>query len=290
MNKLFIGLITASMIMTSCKEDQNEISSNTTELQITTPEYLTEASSIWLRIEGGAPPYEVQYTPENPTADTDLIIIEEQKYDGDIYLDHGYNFTRESERNLSPGKYKFKVTDADGTIKTKTVVNKGFIIQYDPTNRLMHSGKNLEWSGYSGDIEVYNNNGLTFSANFGQEAYYDYSRPRLWISAPEGVNFPDGTTDFFSSSIGSVTSNQLQIQLETVSNNNWSVMYNTNNVSNQSGSISIDIISDNSNGYGLSYLKIDFTSVNLEGYDLSTSSNSQTVLSGVIYATYYEGD
>jgi hypothetical protein len=75
-----------------------------------------------------------------------------------------------------------------------------------------------------------------------------------------------------------------------VINNEWVISYSTSTGVDQSGYISIDIISDDSNGYGIKYVKILFESVILRGWDSSTSSFVEITLSGVASATYYTGD
>ncbi len=295
LSKLVLGFAAISLIASSCSKDEEDTNPNSSNggnnnnsngLEITTTDTLDEASRIWIRVDGGTPPYEIDYTAMNPTADNDLIIVEVQVPDGDVTLDYGYKFERSSDRTLSPGTYEFTVTDADGNTDTKTVINKGFIIQYDPTNILMYDGYVLDWNGYSGDVSPYNN--FQFSMSIGEDSYFDYNYPRIAIDAWDAL-LQDGVNDFPSALIGSAPSNQLQVQLDLVSNNEWSTSYNTNNVSDQTGSMSIQMDADDATGHGLDYLRIEFNSVKLSGWDSSSSSNVETLLNGVVFAIYYEG-
>lgn len=291
MKKTLWGVLLIGTLLSGCSIDDVNSTNTDSDLQITAGiSTATEGFSILVYIDGGTPPYEVQYTAINPTADTDLKITSVDSVYSDNGLKYEYEFTRENEREISPGKYKFTVTDGKGTIKTYNIVRKGWVIQYDPSNHIWYKGSKVIWSGYSGDVSAYNNEGYSFSVVFGEDAYFDYKHPRLLVSAPEGTTLLNGTNNFSPSLIGSSSSNQLQVQFETVLNNQWDIRYSSNTVSNQTGYISIDITSDDSNEYGLNYVKILFESVILSGWDSSTSSFVETTLSGVAYATYYTGD
>ena len=291
MKKTIWGVLLIGTLISSCsKEDVNSTNTDS-DLQITAGiSTVTEGFSILVYIDGGTPPYEVQYTAINPTADTDLKITSVDSVYSDNGLKYVYEFTRENEREISPGKYKFTVTDGKGTIKTYNIVRKGWVIQYDPSNHIWYKGSKVIWSGYSGDVSAYNNEGLTFSVTFGEDAYFDYKHPRIVIAAPTGVTLLNGKNDFSPSLIGNSAYNQLQVQFDAVINNEWDISYSTSTGVDQSGYISIDIISDDSNGYGIKYVKILFESVILRGWDSSTSSFVETTLSGVASATYYTGD
>lgn len=290
LSRLFIGLMIASVVLTSCTKDDDEATpSNSNGLQIEASDFVDQAQSFNITVNGGTPPYEVKYTPINTTADNDLIIIREETYiNSDTDIDYFYEFDRESDLANNPGTYEFIVTDSDGNTATKTIVNRGLIIEYDPTNRIWYQGSKVSW--YPGDVGAYNYEGYSFGVTIGAEGLGNNTHHRLIISAPDGTTLADGITDFPSSLIGSMLDGQLQIQFWTVSNGESDIIFSSSSVSNQSGSMTIQLISDDSNEYGIEYIKIVFNGVKLEGFDSETLQNVEFELTGVVAIRYYEGE